>query len=88
MATVQVPPVPGLSFTALYDEFYPDKDDKDDGNYRKDFGIGTRYDFNEHWLVKAEWHTIDGAAMNMDLVNDEGLEEDWSYFIVKTTFNF
>jgi hypothetical protein len=88
MATVQVPPVPGLSVTALYDEFYLDKNDKNDGNFRKDFGIGTRYDINKNWLVKAEWHSIDGKAMNVDLVNDDPVEEDWSYFTVKTTFNF
>jgi hypothetical protein len=95
MATCQVPPVPGLSVSALYDVFYQDKDDKDGKNlgfhpngYRKDFGIGTRYDINDNWLVKAEWHKIEGTALNMDIVNDGSMDKDWSYFIVKTSFNF
>ena len=50
--------------------------------------IGARYDINQNWLLKAEWHTIYGAALNMDLVNSDGLDDDWSYFIVKTSFNF
>jgi hypothetical protein len=88
---VQVPQVPGLALSASYEEFYLDKDDKSEDrpyDYRKDFGIGARYDINPHWLVKAEWHTIDGAALNMDLVNPDGLDDNWSYFIIKTSFNF
>jgi hypothetical protein len=96
MATCQIPQVPGLSVSALYDVFYLDKDDKDGkdrgfhpNGYRKDFGVGARYDINENWLVKAEWHTIDGTALNTDIVNTDGpMDEDWSYFIVKTSFNF
>ena len=91
LGTVQVPQVEGLALSATYEEFYLDKDDKSEDNpldYRKDIGIGVRYDINPNWLVKAEWHTIDGAGLNMDLVNDDGLDDDWDYFIVKTSFNF
>jgi hypothetical protein len=90
MGTVQVPQVEGLSVSALYDVFYLDKDNTSETNvnsYRKDLGLGARYDINANWLVKAEWHTVEGAALNMDIVND-GQEDDWSYFIVKTSFNF
>jgi len=89
MATWQVPKVSGLSFSLLYDEFYLDEDDhKDSTKYRKDFGLGARYDINQNWLVKAEWHDIEGTAMNMGFVNEGPMNEDWSYFIVKTSFNF
>jgi hypothetical protein len=91
LGTVQVPQVEGLALSASYEEFYLDKDDKSEDNpldYRKDIGIGVRYDINPNWLVKAEWHTIDGAGLNMDLVNDDDLDDDWDYFIVKTSFNF
>ena len=87
MGTVQVPQVDGLSLSAVYDEFYLDKDNKND-DYRKDFGVGARYDITSNWLVKAEYHTVEGTALNLDLVNPDGLEEDWSYFIVKTSFYF
>ena len=89
MATWQAPQVSGLSFSLLYDEFYLDEDDhKDSTKYRKDLGLGVRYDINQNWLVKAEWHDIEGTAMNMGFVNEDAMKEDWSYFIVKTSFNF
>ncbi len=89
MATLQVPQVSGLSLSVLFDEFYLDEDDhKDSSKYRKDFGLGARLDINENWLIKAEWHDIEGTGMNLRMVNDGPMEEDWSYFIVKTSFNF
>lgn len=90
MGTVQVPQVEGLSVSALYDVFYLDKEQMNENNvgrFRKDLGLGVRYDISPNWLIKAEYHAVEGAALNMDLVND-GEERDWSYFIVKTTFNF
>jgi len=89
MATLQVPQVPGLSLTALYDEFYNDKDDHSNANnYRKDLALGARYDINSSWLVKVEWHDVEGTAMNLGMVNEGSMTDDWSYFIVKTSFNF
>lgn len=90
MGTVPVPQFSGLSLSAVYEEFYLDKNDKSEDNvtnYRKDFGIGARYDVTPNWLVKAEYHTVKGASLNMDLVNTD-LDDSWSYFIVKTSFNF
>ncbi|MDH3998819.1 MAG: hypothetical protein OET90_08260 [Desulfuromonadales bacterium] len=95
MATYPVPQMEGLSVSAMYDVFYLDKDNHNGSSsnpkeigWRKDLAVGVRYDFNENWLVKAEWHTVDGAAPNMDFYNEGPLDEDWSYYIFKTSFNF
>ncbi len=88
-----------VALSVLYDVHYADKHDHDGGNFvkqgkpdfmgwRKDFGVGLRYDVNDNWLVKVEWHDVDGAALGLSVVNPEGLEENWSYFIAKMSFNF
>ena len=30
----------------------------------------------------------DATSQGVDLVNDDGLDDDWDYFIVKTSFSF
>lgn len=91
-----------LTVSALYDEYYSDKDDKDGKAFasvnpgrkdffawRKDLGLGVRYDISENWLVKAEFHDVNGAALFLTTLNDPAdLEEDWNYFVVKTSVNF
>ncbi|MBI5557152.1 MAG: hypothetical protein HY885_05895 [Deltaproteobacteria bacterium] len=87
-----------LSFTALYDEYWKDKHNKDDsvhasGRYnpspwRKDWACGVRYDVNERWTVKGEWHTVDGTALLLDFFNPDGTERYWQYGAVKVSFNF
>ena len=88
----------GLSL--LYDVFYADKDDKDGDNlvakgipdyygWRKDLGVGVRYDINYNWVVKAEYHDIDGASLNLPIYNlPDETQRDWSYYILKASFNF
>jgi len=96
---VSIRPLEKLTFSALYDHFYADKNDHGGKSYeqmglpsyvawRKDFGIGLRYDINFNWLVKAEWHHVDGAALGLDVFNPGGLERDWNYFVAKASFNF
>ena len=90
-----------LTLSVLYDEYYADKDDKDGKilsqkpgqkdffAWRKDIGIGARYDITQNWLVKAEYHDVNGAAQFMTTVNNPAdLVEDWNYFVVKTTVSF
>jgi hypothetical protein len=88
-----------FTVTVLYDEYYADKDDKE-GNYyvehglpahmgwRKDTAISLRYDVNFNWTLKLEYHDVDGAALFMSVVNPQGLAKDWTYTIVKASFNF
>lgn len=85
--------------SALYDVFYADKNDHDGSKpaargqadflgWRKDFAIGMRYNITDHWLIKAEQHWVDGAALQLPIFNPQGVEENWSYFVLKTSFNF
>jgi hypothetical protein len=90
-----------LTLTGLYDIFYDNKKDKKGNSFiemglpahmawRKDFGACVRYDFNPHWTVKAEFHTIDGTGLYIQLYNTgpEGFTRKWNYFIFKTSFSF
>ena len=61
--------------------------------YREDFGVGCRYDVSSNWIIKAEWHQIEGADLLTSYFNDTFgaapvTEKDWDYYIVKTSFNF
>jgi hypothetical protein len=85
------------TFTALYDEFYRLKHDKDGETrpqsepymgWRKDFAVAVRYDFNDSWNVKAEYHTIDGWAMQLGTLNPNGVERFWNYFAAKLSYSF
>jgi hypothetical protein len=31
---------------------------------------------------------VDGAALQLPIFNPEGVERDWNYFVLKTSFNF
>ena len=86
-------------FSAFYDVFYTNKDDRSGNNFaaqglpdflgwRKDFGIGVRWNFSDQWIFKAEHHWVDGAALGLPIYNPQGVEEDWSYFVLKASFNF
>jgi len=92
-----------LTLSLLYDVYYSDKDDKDGSafvksnpaqrkdffTWRKDRGVGLRYDINPNWLIKAEYHAVDGAALFLTTVNDPAdLEDKWDYYAVKMSFNF
>jgi len=85
------------SFSLLYDEFYRLKHDHhgDDlskapaeSGWRKDIGVGGRYDFNEHCNLKAEYHYVDGTAMQLSVVNPDGVARYWSYVAVKLSVSF
>ncbi len=90
---------PKLTLTGLVDIYYDNKADKkgarlvaqgypDYQAWRKDLGCCLRYDVNKHWTVKAEWHSIDGAALYVRLYNLDGYAKNWNYFIFKTSFSF
>ncbi|MDJ0840278.1 MAG: hypothetical protein QNK37_27455 [Acidobacteriota bacterium] len=88
-----------FELNANHNEFYSFKDDKD-GTFLGDFGylvfqkdssLGVRIDISESWLLKAEWHEVEGLGLSVvyDLANvDNIFESDWHYFGVKATFHF
>ena len=103
MLTVPMPGLDQLSFTFLYDVYYSDKDDKSGDiqagrtgqpayyYFRKDSGLAARYDINSNWLIKAEYHKINGADLLLPYYNQPystPVAKHWDYYIIKTSFNF
>lgn len=101
--------LPSLSVSVLYDIYYADKEDRDGLYYiasglpaymgwRKDLGIGLRYDVNRHMTLKAEMHFIDGAALFLSNYNSPydpstgmtriDLERKWTLFGLKASYSF
>ncbi len=93
-----------LSASILYDEYYHDKDDKDGTKWvtmvygmnmrdfegwRKDLGIGLRFNVNRNFSIKAEYHDIEGVFPS-DLLHNSlaDLAEEWDYYTFKASFNF
>jgi hypothetical protein len=90
-----------LSATVLADFYYENKHDRGGDSltapkvkfmgWQKDYGFGTRYDVNQNWALKAEWHTVDGAGLFTSIFNPPTpsvMVQDWNYYIVKASFNF
>jgi hypothetical protein len=50
--------------------------------------LGLRYDLTEHWLVKAEWHGVQGTYGVFDRDNPDGTQDYWQMFALKTTVDF
>lgn len=83
-----------------YDVFYERLKDRD-GDYfvstgnndfeawQNEFVISGRFDINEHWVVKAELHFVNGTA-NVNFLDNQNvsLEEDWILFTLKSTVSF
>ncbi len=92
-------PLEPVGLSVLYDVFYADKHDHDGSNlvaqgqpdfwgWRKDLGFGVHWDVNENWRLKAEWHQVNGAALQLPLYNPDGAKEDWNYVVFKASYNF
>jgi len=85
------------TFSVLYDEFYRLKHDKDGETrpqaapymgWRKDFGVAVRYALGDAWTFKAEYHNIDGGAMQLGILKPDGVERFWNYFVAKLSYSF
>lgn len=83
---------------AYYSVYWPDRDDKDGKRYArqgqefrawsKDLALTARADVNEHWLLKVEFHRIDGAAGLSVAENPDGFTQKWNMVAVRTTLFF
>ena len=94
---VSVPVSEVLTISGLYDQYFPNKDERDDPDeYRKDLGIGLRYDPAPGFALKLEHHMVDGSAGvdSLRLLNPASgfpapaLDDDWSYSVAKLSFVF
>jgi len=87
-----------LFFSLLYDEYYRLKHDKngtkstrnpiDAQPWRKDWGLGLRYDLDDKWTIKAEYHLVEGGALLMSYFNPDGVETHWQYGAFKVSYTF
>ena len=89
------------SVAAVYSEYFPDKNDRDGdalvaagepahGAWQRDLGLTVRLDVNEHWLLKLEYHDMNGTAMVVEGGPDAATDTDrhWRVIAAKTTFHF
>ena len=89
------------SVAAVFSEYFPDKNDRDGdalvaagepahGAWQRDLGLTVRLDVNEHWLLKLEYHDMDGTAMVVEGGPDAATDTDrhWRVIAAKTTFHF
>lgn len=56
--------------------------------WQKDWAVTLRLDLNPHWLLKAEYHAMDGAGGLSVAENPAGLKQRWGLVAVKTTVHF
>lgn len=79
-----------LTLGAYHSTFFYDRHDKSSspGQYQKDIDLSARYDINEHWLVKLEFHLIKGNAQLLSADNPQGMDKHWNLFLAKTSYCF
>ena len=81
--------------------YYPDHDDRDGASFRAaglpghyawqhDLALAVRLDLSAHWLLKFEYHQMNGAALvdRGELSPGEIATEHWRVWTAKTTFHF
>lgn len=95
---------PWLTLASYYSVYYPNADSKDGDYYvalgyseytgwQKDFAFSTRIDVTPNWLMKAEFHYVDGVGQlsevdNRDLILAGTSQRYWTLFALKTTYHF
>jgi hypothetical protein len=86
-----------LQLSGYYSHYFEDADDGADlvrgtstdfERWDKDLAFTTRLDLGNHFLVKAEFHAIDGAARLGVVENPQGLTQKWNLFAVRGTVHF
>lgn len=94
----------GSKWEALlrYDVLYSDRDDRDGKefnaatgrpaffNYAKDWTVGLRYDVTPSFMLRAEYHSVDGTAWlpGLDNPDPSSLERRWDMFMLLGSFRF
>lgn len=89
------------SVAGVFSEFFPDRQDRDGSEWvdageldhrawQRDYCLSVRADINEHWLVKLEFHAMDGTAMVLEGGPDpsDATDRYWRMLAAKTTFHF
>lgn len=94
---------PKLEALLRYDVSYSNRDDRngrefaDSGpgrqaftRYSKDWTLGLRYDVTPAFMVRAEYHRVDGTAWltGLDNLDPSALERRWDMFMLLGSFRF
>jgi len=90
-----------LAAQAVYSVYHENKDDHGGEAYvaqglpgyfawQKDLALAVRFDLHPRWLIKIEYHVLDGAAyLPLTARHGDGLpERHWQMFLARTTFHF
>lgn len=91
-----------LEAGTYYSEYYTDESDKDGTGYQKlygfpasngylkDLALSLRFDINPHWIMKSEYHAINGTAVmfRRDQDNPHQMTKNWGLFAAKLTYSF
>lgn len=82
-------------FTDRYSQFlsygitYSDKSNKSSkASYRKDFGLGFRYDLSNHWRFKLEGHHFDGGSGAILTTGSTRVAQSYQIFLGRLAFDF
>lgn len=83
------------SCAAYYMEYLDNRDDSNGSNstpqiigWQDETVFAVRYDVNDAWNIKTEFHYINGVAL-VDLAdNPNGVKESWALFALKSTVSF
>jgi hypothetical protein len=57
-------------------------------NYRKDIGLGLRYDVSANWRVKFEAHSFSGSENAIQATNRNSIADKWALFAARVSFDF
>jgi hypothetical protein len=101
-AQVAYRPIPKLQTSAYYSAIFVDRSDREGARqalrglpehrgYQKNLAVTARIDVTSNWLVKAEFHDVNGTSGVNSADQPEGvagLQKDWRIFLAKTTFYF
>jgi len=92
---------PSWELILRYDVQYLDRDDKDGTKtaalfgkpahtqFAKDLTLGVGWRPNADWLLRAEWHLVEGTSWVPEQDNrGKTLEEDWNLFSLQATYRF
>lgn len=93
-----------LTAASYYSIYYEDANDRSGRHFRsdgwpeyvgwaKDLSCATRFDLTPNWLMKAEFHYVDGLAQlsiadHIPLLRHNKLERYWTALVLKTTVHF
>ncbi|PKK90709.1 MAG: hypothetical protein CVV64_07465 [Candidatus Wallbacteria bacterium HGW-Wallbacteria-1] len=88
-----------FEFGLYRSEYFTNKSDKQGNMFKlvgaqdfrawlKDTCLSLRFDITDNYIVKAEYHRMNGVANLIGIYNPQGYIQNWDLFVLKTTFSF